>query len=95
MLETQKVMKFSLLHNCLTIIQNIYVIIEIIWTYYYPGTNIEEKPIFEELSNYLCIKCHKKMKKNSINDINLKSKAGILLMMRKVEISNRKIGKID
>jgi len=71
-------------HNC-----------KIIWIYYYPGTNIEEKPIFEELSNYLCIKCHKKMKKKSINDINLKSKAGILIMMRKVEISNRKIGKID
>lgn len=71
-------------HNC-----------KIIWIYYYPAVDIEEKPIFEELSNNICVKCHKKIKKNSSYDFNLKSKAGILLVIKKVEISKRKIGKID
>lgn len=68
---------------------------KIIWIYYHSGTDIKEKPNFEALSKYSCIRCQKKMKKNSIDDINLKSIAGILLMIRKVEISNRRLGNVD
>lgn len=72
-------------HNC-----------EIIWIYCYPNTDIKEQPNYEVLSNDLCIKCHKKIKKeHSIDETKLKSIAGILLLRQKVEISNRKIGKID
>ncbi len=69
---------------------------KIIWIYYYPNYNIKEKPNFEVLSNVLCIKCHKKRKeKDSVSEVELKSKAGVLLLAKKVEISNKKIGKID
>ncbi len=66
---------------------------KIIWIYCYPGFDLEKKPYYEDLSRDLCIKCHQKSnEENSEKEIDLKSKAGVLLLAKKVEIGNKKIG---
>ena len=70
-------------HNC-----------KIIWIYCYPGFDLEKNPYYEDLSSGLCIKCHQKSnEENSEIEIDLKSKAGVLLLAKKVEIGNKKIGR--
>ncbi len=66
---------------------------KILWIYCYPGFNLEKKPYYEELSNDLCIKCHnKRNEEDSVNEIDLKGIAGVLLLAKKVEIGDKKIG---
>ena len=70
-------------HNC-----------KVIWIYCYcPDIDSIEKPNYDLLYRKFCIKCHEKRNEEvSLEETKLKGIAGTLLLMKKVEIGNKKIG---